>query len=80
MEVTAENIGEVTSSISSIVQTNSTEDQSSNNLLIVTDVLTDTVALLGNISVSQKQQVDKAIFFRKSFVLKCTFYISQGTL
>ena len=61
MEVTAENIGEVTSSISSIVQTNSTEDQSSNNLLIVTDVLTDTVALLGNISVGQKQQVDKAI-------------------
>ena len=61
MEVTAENIGEVTSSINSIVQTNSTEDQSSNNLLIVTDVLTDTVALLGNISVGQKQQVDKAI-------------------
>jgi len=58
MTVTAENVEEVTNAISSIVQTNSTEDQSSDNLLIVTDVLTDTVALLGNISLNQTQEVN----------------------
>jgi len=57
MTVTAENIEQVTNEISSIVQSNSTEDQSSDNLLIVTDVLTDTVALLGNISLNQTQEV-----------------------
>jgi len=57
MTITAENIEEVTNAISSIVQSNSTEDQSSDNLLIVTDVLTDTVALLGNISLNQTQEV-----------------------
>jgi len=57
MEVTAENVGQVTTRISNIVQTNNTEDQSSDNLLIVTNVLTDTVALLGNISVTQNQEV-----------------------
>ena len=35
-----------------IVQTNSTEDQSSENLQVVTDVLSNTVNLLENISVS----------------------------
>ena len=58
MTVTAENIEEVTNSISSIVQTDNTEDQSSDNLLLVTDVLTDTVTLLGNISVNQVQEVN----------------------
>ena len=58
MTVTAENIEEATNSISSIVQTDNTEDQSSDNLLIVTDVLTDTVALLGNISIKQTQEVN----------------------
>ena len=57
MQVTAENVGQVTTRISNIVQTNNTEDQSSDNLLIVTNVLTDTVALLGNISVTQNQEV-----------------------
>jgi len=57
MEVTAENVGQVTTRISNIVQTNNTEDQSSDNLLIVTNVLTDTVALLRNISVTQNQEV-----------------------
>ena len=60
MTVTAENIEEVTNAISSIVQTNSTEDQSSDNLLIVTNVLTNTVALLGNISLNQTQEVNNA--------------------
>jgi len=60
MTVTAENIEEVTNTISSIVQTNSTEDQSSDNLLIVTNVLTNTVALLGNISLNQTQEVNNA--------------------
>jgi len=58
MTVAAENIEEATNSISSIVQTDNTEDQSSDNLLIVTDVLTDTVTLLGNISVNQVQEVN----------------------
>ena len=58
MTVTAENIEEVTNTISSIVQTNSTEDQSSDNLLIVTNVLTDTLALLGNISLNQSWEVN----------------------
>jgi len=57
MEVTAENVGQVTTRISNIVRTNNTEDQSSDNLLIVTNVLTDTVALLRNISVTQNQEV-----------------------
>ena len=35
-----------------IVQTNNTEDQSSENLQVVTDVLSNTVNLLRNISVS----------------------------
>ena len=35
-----------------IVQTNNTEDQSPENLQVVTDVLSNTVNLLGNISVS----------------------------
>ena len=56
-EVTAANVEQVTARISNIVQTNDTEDQSSDNLLIVTNVLTDTVALLGNISVTQNQEV-----------------------
>ena len=40
--------------INMIVQTNSTEDQSSENLLVVTNVLSDTVNLLENISVSEE--------------------------
>ena len=60
MTVTAENIEEVTNAISSIVQSNSTEDQSSDNLMIVADVLTDTVALLRNISLNQTQEVNNA--------------------
>ena len=60
MTVTAENIEEVTNAISNIVQSNSTEDQSSDNLLIVTNVLTNTVALLGNISLNQTQEVNNA--------------------
>ena len=61
MQVTAETVGQVTTRISNFVQTNDTEDQSSDNLLIVTNVLTDTVALLGNISVTQNQEVDNRV-------------------
>ena len=60
MTVTAENIEEVTNAISSIVQSNSTEDQSSDNLMIVADVLKDTVALLRNISLNQTLEVNNA--------------------
>ena len=51
-QITASNIEQVADTISMIVQTNSTEDQSSENLQAVTDVLSHTVNLLGNISVS----------------------------
>ena len=37
-----------------IVQTNSTEDQSPGNLQVVTNVLSNTVNQLGNISVSKE--------------------------
>ena len=40
-----------------IVQTNSTEDQSSENLQVVTNVLSDTVNLLENISVSAEVRI-----------------------
>ena len=76
MEVTAANVEQVTARISNIVQTNDTEDQSSDNLLIVTNVLTDTVALLGNISVTQNQEVIaycNFFFFWNIKVLNCTF-------
>ena len=52
MEITADNVQEVANRLNMIVQTNSTEDQSSENLQAVTDVLSNTVDLLGNISVS----------------------------
>ena len=52
MQITADNVQEVTDRINMIVQTNSTEEQSSENLQAVTDVLSNTVNLLGNISVS----------------------------
>ena len=48
--LTANNVEEVAHRVSNIVQT--TEDQSSENLQAVTDVLSNTVNLLGNISVS----------------------------
>ena len=48
--LTADNVEEVADRVSNIVQT--TEDQSSENLQAVTDVLSNTVNLLGNISVS----------------------------
>ena len=52
MQITADNVQEVANSVNMIVQTNSTEDQSSENLQLVTDILSNTVDLLGNISVS----------------------------
>ena len=52
MQITADNVQQVTDRINMIVQTNSTEEQSSENLQAVTDVLSNTVNLLGNISVS----------------------------
>jgi len=52
MQITADNVQEVTDRINMIVQTNSTEEQSSENLQAVTVVLSNTVNLLGNISVS----------------------------
>ena len=52
MQITANNVQEVANRVNMIVQTNSTEDQSSENLQVVTDILSDTVDLLGNISVS----------------------------
>lgn len=52
MQITADNVQEVANRVNMIVQTNSTEDQSSENLQVVTDILSDTVDLLGNISVS----------------------------
>ena len=52
MQITAENVQDVANRVSMIVQTNSTEDQSPENLQVVTDILSDTVELLGNISVS----------------------------
>lgn len=48
--ITADNVEEVADRVSNIVQT--TEDQSSENLQAVTNVLSNTVNLLGNISVS----------------------------
>ena len=50
--LTADNVEEVADRVSNIVQT--TEDQSSENLQAVTDVLSNTVNLLGNISVSRE--------------------------
>ena len=52
VQITADNIQQVADTISMIVQTNSTEDQSLENLEVVTNVLSDTVNLLENISVS----------------------------
>ena len=52
IQITVDNIEEVVDTISMIVQTNSTEDQSAENLQAVTNVLSNTVNLLGNISVS----------------------------
>ena len=47
MQITADNVQEVTDRINMIVQTNSTEEQSSENLQAVTGVLSNTVNLLG---------------------------------
>ena len=52
VQITADNIQQVADTISMIVQTNSTEDQSPENLEVVTNVLSNTVNLLENISVS----------------------------
>ena len=57
IEITTENIQRVADTISMIVQTNSTEDQSSENLRVVTNVLSDTVNLLENISVSAEVRI-----------------------
>ena len=57
MQITADNVQEVTDRINMIVQTNSTEEQSSENLQAVTVVLSNTVNLLGNISVSAEVMI-----------------------
>ena len=54
MEITADNVQEVANRLNMIVQTNSTEDQSPENLQAVTNVLSNTVNQLGNISVSKE--------------------------
>ena len=52
-----------------IVQTNSTEDQSSENLQVVTNVLSDTVNLLGNISVSREVMM--------LLILNCVLFLTK---
>ena len=57
VQITADNIQQVADTISMIVQTNSTEDQSPENLEVVTNVLSNTVNLLENISVSAEVMI-----------------------
>ena len=54
-----------------IVQTNSTEDQSTENLQVVTDVLSNTVNLLENISVSAEVMMLHIL----NCVLFCTKFV-----
>ena len=68
--LTADNVEEVADRVSNIVQT--TEDQSSENLQAVTDVLSNTVNLLGNISVSA--EVIRDCFCSNHFVSKCAIH------
>ena len=56
-----------------IVQTNSTEDQSAENLQVVTDVLSDTVNLLENMNISVSEEVMMLHIF--NCVLFCTKFV-----